>query len=90
MIFRLKRCIARNKFVNSDAECPKIDSFIIATSKVDLRSKEKVSANDGKHISPCPPQKGFLGYAKINNFYFAIFLIIKNIFRFDIPMTDIM
>ena len=90
MVFGLERRIACNKFVDSDTQSPDINSFIIASSEVDLGCKEEISPNDGEHVSATSPQKCLFGYAKINNFNFLILLIIEYIFGFDIPMAYIM
>lgn len=90
MILRLEGGRACNKFEHCNTQRPEINSLIISPSEIDFRRKKEVSANNGQHISPDPPQKGLLGYAKINNFDPAILLVIQNILRFDISMTDIM
>ncbi len=49
-----------------------------------------MSSDDGKHISSNPPQVGFLRHSEIDEFDVFFFFVIKDIFRFDIPMADVL
>ena len=89
MILRLKRCIVCYDFEYCNAQSPKINSFIIATSYKNLRGHVKMSSDNGEHISSLSSEESFLGYTKINDFHLFFDSVIKYIFRFDITMTNI-
>jgi hypothetical protein len=60
MIFRLKGSIVSNNFVDGDSQSPQVNPFVIAASNKYLRRHVEMSANNGQHVSPLPPQKGLL------------------------------
>ena len=78
-----------NKFVNCYSKCPNIDLLIVASPQIYFRSEVEMSTNNCQHISPNSPQKSFFWYSKINNFYFTLILVKKNILRLNISMTNI-
>ena len=60
-----------DKLINCDAESPKVNALVVASSKVDLRSQVVVGSNDGQHVSPLSSLEGSLGNSEINYFYFS-------------------
>lgn len=88
VIFRLERCRPTNEFVEKNACRPNVYSLPVPSRK-HLRSPIIQSTCYCPHLEPNsfsyePPR-----YSKINHFYFMSSWVDKDIFRFDIPMNDI-
>lgn len=89
MILRFKRRIPSYHLKNSDPKCPNIDLLVIAPSIIDLRRQIEMRANNGQHVPSTAPGKSPLGDIEIYNFDFPRLLIIEDVLRFDIAMTEI-
>ena len=89
MVLRFKRGIPRNHLINGNTNCPQVNSFIITSANVYLRSKIEMRSNDSEHISSGTSLKSLFSNLKINKFDFLCFAIIKYVFKLDISMANV-
>ena len=69
VILRLEGSVASDELVDSDSECPEVDTLVVTAPDINFRSEVQMGADDGEHVAALSPQEGLLGDAEVDQFH---------------------
>lgn len=78
-----------HEFVDGDAESPHVYLFVVASPLEHFWGSVVGSASKSEHISFDSPFDEFFADAKINQFDALLVEVVEDVFRFDVPVADL-
>ena len=89
VVLRLKGRETGHQLEEGDPHCPEVHHLVVSPSRKHLRSPVVRSSSQGQHLPLPAPLLNFFAYSKIDEFNLSAQLIVKDVLRFDISMTDL-